>query len=154
MRALVQRVTRASVSVEGKVRGEIGPGLLVLLGATHVDDIGAAQWLADKVAVLRIFADAEGKMNRDVRESGGACLVVPQFTLYGDARHGRRPEFTAAARPEHAQPLFESFCSRLASLGVGVERGAFREHMRVELANDGPVTLMIDSPSRTTGAEA
>ena len=107
MRALVQRVLSASVSVEGEVRGEIGPGLLVLLGATHADADADARWLAEKVAGLRIFADAAGKMNRDVRESGGACLVVPQFTLYGDARHGRRPEFTAAARPEHARPLFD-----------------------------------------------
>ena len=151
MRALVQRVLSASVSVGGEVRGEIGPGLLVLLGATHVDSDQDAKWLAEKVAGLRIFADAEGKMNRDVRESGGACLVVPQFTLYGDARHGRRPEFTAAARPEHAQPLFESFCVALANGGVRVERGVFREHMRVELANDGPVTLMIDSPARAAG---
>ena len=153
MRALVQRVLSASVSVGGEVHGEIGPGLLVLLGATHADDDAAAQWLAEKVAGLRVFADDAGKMNRDVRESGGACLVVPQFTLYGDARHGRRPEFTLAARPEHAQPLFESFCSALARGGLKVERGVFREHMLVELANDGPVTLMIDTPARTA-AEA
>jgi len=146
-------VLSASVSVGGEVRGEIGPGLLVLLGATHADDDAAAHWLAEKVAGLRIFADDAGKMNRDLRESGGDCLVVPQFTLYGDARHGRRPEFTSAARPEHAQPLFEAFCKRLASLGVRVERGVFREHMLVELANDGPVTLMIDSPARAA-AEA
>ena len=151
MRALVQRVARASVSVEGAVRGEIGPGLLVLLGATHTDDETAAHWLADKVVGLRVFADAEGKMNRDVREAGGACLVVPQFTLYGDARHGRRPEFTAAARPEQAEPLFEGFCQRLAALGVSVARGVFRAHMRVDLTNDGPVTLMIDSPPRAGG---
>jgi len=153
VRALVQRVLSASVSVEGEVRGEIGPGLLVLLGATHADADADAKWLAEKVAGLRIFADAAGKMNRDVRESGGACLVVPQFTLYGDARHGRRPEFTAAARPEHARPLFDLFCAELARVGVHVERGVFREHMLVELANDGPVTLMIDSPARSaTGA--
>ena len=148
MRALVQRVARASVSVDGRVAGEIGTGLLVLLGATHTDGEADARWLADKVAGLRIFADTEGKMNRDVRESGGACLVVPQFTLYGDARHGRRPEFTAAARPEVAEPLFEHFCAELARGGVKVERGVFRAHMRVELVNDGPVTLAIDSPAR------
>ena len=136
------------------MRGEIGPGLLVLLGATHTDDEAAARWLADKLAGLRIFADAEGKMNRDVRESGGGCLVVPQFTLYGDARHGRRPEFTAAARPDVAEPLYEHFCTRLASLGVPVARGVFRAHMLVELANDGPVTLMIDSPARAVEAGA
>jgi len=148
VRALVQRVARASVSVEGDVRGEIGPGLLVLLGATHADTGQDAAWLAEKLAGLRVFADEHGKMNRDVRESGGACLVVPQFTLYGDARRGRRPEFTAAARPEQAEPLFEELCKRLATLGVRVERGVFRAHMRVELANDGPVTLMIESPAR------
>ena len=154
MRALVQRVARASVSVDGEVRGEIGSGLLVLLGATHADGEEEARWLADKVAGLRVFADAGGRMNRDVRESGGGCLVVPQFTLYGDARHGRRPEFTAAARPEVAEPLYERFCSRLASLGVPVAQGVFRAHMLVELANDGPVTLMIDSPARTVEAGA
>ena len=147
MRALVQRVARASVSVEGRVRGEIGAGLLVLLGATHADGEADAHWLADKVAGLRVFADSQGKMNRDVRESGGACLVVPQFTLYGDARHGRRPEFTAAARPEVAEPLFERFCERLAALGMPVGRGVFRAHMSVELTNDGPVTLLIESPA-------
>ena len=148
MRALVQRVSRASVSVDGVVRGTIGPGLLVLLGATHADTGQEGTWLAEKVAGLRVFADDHGKMNRDVLGAGGACLVVPQFTLYGDARHGRRPEFTAAARPEHARPLFDLFCAELARVGVHVERGVFREHMLVELANDGPVTLLIDSPSR------
>ena len=143
----MQRVARASVSVDGHMRGEIGPGLLVLLGATHADTEQDAAWLAERVAGLRVFADEQGKMNRDVRETGGACLVVPQFTLYGDARHGRRPEFTAAARPEHAEPLFEDFCTRLAALGVPVARGVFRAHMRVELVNDGPVTLLIESPA-------
>jgi len=154
VRALVQRVARASVSVDGDVRGEIGPGLLVLLGATHGDAEQDAAWMAEKVAGLRIFADAHGKMNRDVRESGGACLVVPQFTLYGDARRGRRPDFLAAARPEHAEPLFVQFCKRLAGLGVAVEHGVFRAHMLVELANDGPVTLMIDSPALPAGGDA
>jgi D-aminoacyl-tRNA deacylase len=148
----VQRVARASVSVEGALRGEIGPGLLVLLGAAHADGEEEARWLAEKVAGLRVFADPEGKMNRDVRESGGACLVVPQFTLYGDARHGRRPDFTAAARPDVAEPLFERFCAELAGNGVRVARGVFRAHMLVELANDGPVTLMIDAPARALGA--
>ena len=149
MRALVQRVSRASVSVDGVVRGTIGPGLLVLLGATHADTGQEGTWLAEKVAGLRVFADDHGKMNRDVLGAGGACLVVPQFTLYGDARRGRRPDFLAAARPEHAEPLFEDFCTRLASLGVRIERGVFRAHMLVELVNDGPVTLMIESPART-----
>ena len=146
MRALVQRVARARVSVDGRLRGEIGAGLLVLLGATHADGEADARWLADKVAGLRVFADAEGKMNRDVRESGGACLVVPQFTLYGDARHGRRPEFTAAARPEHAEPLFDRFCRELERAGVQTRRGRFRAPMLVELVNDGPVTLLVESP--------
>jgi D-aminoacyl-tRNA deacylase len=152
VRALVQRVTRARVTVEHAVTGEIGSGLLVLLGATHADDAAEVAWLANRIASLRIFADDSGRMNRDVREANGAALVVPQFTLYGDARRGRRPEFTAAARPEHAEPLYESFCDALASHGVRVERGAFRQHMLVESINDGPVTLMIESPKAPTEA--
>jgi len=147
VRALVQRVTRARVTAEGSVRGEIGAGLLVLLGATHADGPDEVAWLAGRLAGLRIFADDEGRMNRDVREAGGAALVVPQFTLYGDARHGRRPDFMAAARPEHAEPLFERFCAALAGTGTPVERGVFRAHMAIELVNDGPVTLMIETPS-------
>ena len=147
MRALVQRVTRASVTVEGAVTGAIGVGLVVLLGATHGDVEADVKWLAAKVASLRVFADDDGKLNRDVREVNGGVLVVPQFTLYGDARHGRRPEFTAAARPEVAEPLFESFCTALAASGVPVERGVFRAHMAVDLLNEGPVTLMIESPT-------
>lgn len=147
MRALVQRVSRASVTVATGVSGRIERGLLVLLGATHDDGEAQAEWLAAKVAGLRVFADAEGKMNRDVREADGAVLVVPQFTLYGDARRGRRPEFTAAARPEHAEPLVERFCAALVAGGVRVERGVFRVHMQVELVNDGPVTLMIETPA-------
>ena len=146
MRALVQRVTRASVTVQGSVTGAIGAGLLVLLGATHDDGAPQLRWLAAKVAGLRVFADDAGKMNRDVREAGGGVLVVPQFTLYGDARHGKRPEFTAAARPEVAEPLYENFCAELAALGVPVERGVFRAHMQVELLNDGPITMMIETP--------
>jgi D-aminoacyl-tRNA deacylase len=146
VRALVQRVTRARVSVEGSVTGEIAGGLLVLVGATHADGEADARWLAGKIAGLRVFADDAGKMNRDVREAGGACLVVPQFTLYADARHGRRPDFVAAAAPEKAEPLVERFCAELAGAGVRVERGVFRAHMQVELVNDGPVTLLIESP--------
>lgn len=142
----MQRVTRVSVTVEGAVTGAIGAGLLVLLGATHDDGAPQVRWLAAKVAGLRVFADDAGKMNRDVREAGGGVLVVPQFTLYGDARHGKRPEFTAAARPEVAEPLYEHFCAELATLGVPVERGVFRAHMQVELLNDGPITLMIETP--------
>lgn len=147
MRALVQRVKRARVLVEGVVTGEVEAGLVVLLGATHDDGTDQADWLARKVAGLRVFEDVEGKMNRDLREVSGRALVVPQFTLYGDARRGRRPEFTAAARPEHAEPLFQRFCATLAAEGVPVERGVFRAHMAVELTNDGPVTLMIETPA-------
>ena len=148
----MQRVSRASVTVEGRVTGAIARGLLVLLGATHEDVDADAKWLAAKLANLRIFADDAGKMNRDVREAGGGVLVVPQFTLYGDARRGRRPEFTAAARPEIAEPLYERFCVLLAAEGVPVERGLFRAHMDVELVNDGPVTLWIESPRGGEGA--
>ena len=146
MRALVQRVLRARVTVEGRASGEIGAGLVVLLGATHEDREADADWTARKVAGLRVFADEKGLMNRDVREAGGAILAVPQFTLYGDARRGRRPDFVRAARPEHAEPLFERFCAALASERVPVARGVFRAHMEVELVNDGPVSLMIESP--------
>jgi D-tyrosyl-tRNA(Tyr) deacylase len=147
MRALVQRVGRARVSVAGRVAGAIDRGLLVLLGATHADGPAAADWLARKVAGLRVFADEAGQMNLDLRSVGGRALVVPQFTLYGDARRGRRPDFLAAARPEHAEPLFERFCATLGGEGIGVERGVFGAHMAVELVNDGPVTLMIESPA-------
>ena len=148
MRALVQRVSRASVRVGGEVRGAIGPGLLVLLGAGHGDEPRDAEWLAHKVAHLRVFGDERGQMNRDLLEAGGAVLVVPQFTLYGDARRGRRPDFTRAAPPEQAGPLFERFCEALEQAGVRVERGVFRAHMEVELVNDGPVTLCVESPAR------
>jgi D-tyrosyl-tRNA(Tyr) deacylase len=146
MRALVQRVVRAAVRVEGETIGEIARGLLILLGAAHGDDEPMAQALARKIAELRIFADAEGRMNLDVRQAGGAALVVPQFTLYGDTRKGRRPDFTRAARPEVAEPLVESFCRTLEAAGLAVARGRFGAHMEVELVNDGPVTLLIESP--------
>ena len=147
MRALVQRVTRARCTVEGEVTGEIDAGLLVLVGATHADTEAHADWLARKVAGLRVFADPEGRMNRDVREAGGAVLAVPQFTLYGDARRGRRPDFIQAAPPERAEPLYERFCGALHDEGVIVARGRFRAHMSLELVNDGPVTLMLESPA-------
>ena len=153
MRALVQRVTRARCMVDGSVTGEIAGGLLVLLGATSTDSAADAERLALKVAGMRVFADEAGRMHRDVRETGGSALVVPQFTLYGDARRGRRPDFTAAARPEQAEPLYERFCEALAAQGVPVARGAFREHMAVELVNDGPVTLMLESPGSATTPE-
>lgn len=152
MRALIQRVTRARVRVEQRVTGAIDRGLVVLVGATHKDDDVAADWLARKVAGLRVFADAAGQMNLDLLAIGGAALVVPQFTLYGDVQRGRRPDFVAAARPDQAEPLFERFCGTLRSEGIPVERGVFGAHMEVELVNDGPVTLLIDSPGPRTDA--
>jgi len=152
MRALVQRVSRARVTVGGAVRGEIGAGLVVLLGAAGTDGPEETAWMARKIAGLRIFADGEKLMNRSVLESGGGALVIPQFTLFGDARRGRRPDFTGAARPEIAEPLFEAFCDALAALGVPVERGVFRAHMEVELVNDGPVTIWIETPDAGAAA--
>ena len=146
VRALVQRVVRARVTVDGEVSGSIERGLLVLLGAHASDEARHADWLARKVAGLRLFPDGGGRMNLDLRAAGGAALVVPQFTLYGDTRRGRRPDFTQAAPPERAQPLVERFCATLASDGVRVERGVFRAHMMVELVNDGPVTVLVDTP--------
>jgi D-aminoacyl-tRNA deacylase len=137
MRALVQRVQRASVTVEGKTISSIGPGLLVLLGVAHTDDEAIGDRLADKVAALRIFEDADGKMNDALGDR--EILVVSQFTLYGNARKGNRPAFVDAARPEHAEPLYERFRARLNAQG-----GAFGEHMEVALVNDGPVTLMLE----------
>jgi D-tyrosyl-tRNA(Tyr) deacylase len=144
-------VSEARVSVDGRETGAIGTGLLALVGATHDDRGEDADWLARKIAGLRVFPDEAGQMNRDVREAGGAVLVVPQFTLYADARRGRRPDFVAAARPEQAEPLVERFCASLAADGVRVERGVFRAHMRVALVNDGPVTVMVETPARTVG---
>jgi D-tyrosyl-tRNA(Tyr) deacylase len=149
MRALVQRVTRASVTVAGEVTGAIGDGLLVLLGAGRGDGEAEVEWLARKVSGLRIFKDGEQLMNRSLLETGGAALVVPQFTLYGDVRRGRRPEFSRAAKPDIAEPLYEQFCEALAALGVPVQRGVFQAHMEVELLNDGPVTIWLDTPDRT-----
>jgi D-aminoacyl-tRNA deacylase len=139
MRALVQRVSRASVDADGKRVGEIGPGLLVLLGITHDDTEADADKLADKVRALRIFPDGDGRMNEPLGER--EVLVVSQFTLYGDARKGNRPAYVAAARPERAEPLYERFADRL-----GAQRGVFGAHMDVELVNDGPVTLLIEVP--------
>ncbi|MFN2131195.1 MAG: D-aminoacyl-tRNA deacylase [Anaerolineae bacterium] len=145
MRAVVQRVARASVTVEGKVVGAIERGLLILLGVTHDDGDEQAAWLANKVAGLRIFEDDEGKMNLSLLDVGGSALVVSQFTLYGDASRGRRPSFTAAARPEVAEPLCDRFVELLRDAGVTrVESGAFGAHMMVEIHNDGPVTLILE----------
>ena len=146
MRAVVQRVLRAVVVVNGQITGQVDGGLLVLLGVTHSDRPEDARWLAGKVAGLRVFGDMAGRMNTDVRDEQGAVLVVPQFTLYADVQHGRRPDFIEAARPDVAEPLFRRFCSELEAQRVRVERGVFRAHMQVELINDGPVTLIIDTP--------
>lgn len=146
MRAVVQRVTQARVVCEGQVTGEIGPGLLVLLGVAPGDGPEQVAWLAQKVCGLRIFADEEGKMNRSVQEAGGGVLVVSQFTLYGDCRRGRRPSFTGAAPPEQAQPLYLAFCAEVQAQGVPVGRGVFGGDMQVALVNDGPVTLVVDTP--------
>jgi D-tyrosyl-tRNA(Tyr) deacylase len=145
MRAVVQRVSRARVTINGQVVGEIGPGLLVLLGVGQNDTEAGADYLADKVAGLRIFEDAEGKMNRAVGESGGAVLAVSQFTLYGDVRRGKRPSFDSAARPEQARRLYEHFVARIRAAGLRCETGRFQEMMRVELVNEGPVTILLDS---------
>jgi D-aminoacyl-tRNA deacylase len=139
MRALVQRVTRAAVRVDGDVVGAIGEGMVVLLGVTHDDDDAICDRLADKVRTLRIFPDAEGRMNEPLGER--EVLVVSQFTLYGDARRGNRPSYIAAARPEQAQPLYERFADRL-----GAQRGIFGAMMAVELVNDGPVTVLVELP--------
>jgi D-aminoacyl-tRNA deacylase len=145
MRALVQRVSEATVRVGDEVAGEIQRGLLVLVGVTHADTDTQAAWLAGKVAGLRVFEDADGKLNRSVVEAGGGVLVVSQFTLYGDCRKGRRPSFDAAARPDHARVLYERFVTELRALGVPVATGVFQAHMQVALVNDGPVTLMIEA---------
>ena len=144
MRAVVQRVTRAAVRVGGETVGEIGPGLLVLVGAAASDSPVDATALAAKLAGLRIFPDDQGLMNRSVVEAGGAALVVSQFTLYGEVRRGRRPSFTAAASPEAAEPLVELVAETLRRAGVPCSTGRFRAHMVVELLNDGPVTLVLD----------
>jgi len=145
MRAVVQRVSKASVSVEGRVAGEIGAGLVVLLGVGREDNAEAAAYLAEKTANLRIFSDAEGKMNRSLIDIGGAALVVSQFTLYGDARGQRRPGFTRAAPPEEANRLYEEYVRVLRGLNINVQTGVFQTHMEVELTNDGPVTILLDS---------
>ena len=145
MRMVVQRVTRASVTVDGEVTGKIGKGYMVLVGAEVGDTEADARLCADKLAGLRVFVDDEGKMNRSVLDVGGEILLVSQFTLLGDARHGRRPSFIAAARPEEAEPLLVTMKAMLEEKGLHVEPGRFRAHMDVELVNDGPVTILIDS---------
>jgi D-tyrosyl-tRNA(Tyr) deacylase len=145
MRAVVQRVSRAKVTVNGELTGEIGRGLLVLIGVGHDDTEADADYLAEKVAGLRIFEDPDGKMNLAAAECGGAVLAVSQFTLYGDVRRGKRPSFDAAARPEKAVVLHERFIDRIRAAGLRCETGRFQAMMQVELVNDGPVTILLDS---------
>lgn len=149
MRAVVQRVCWAKVCIGEEICGEIGPGLCILLGIAQEDDEKDILWLSDKIAHLRIFDDAAGKLNLSLCEVEGAALVVSQFTLYGDCRKGRRPSYTRAASPERAKPLYERFIEVLGSLGIPVATGVFQAMMRVELSNDGPVTLILDSRGGT-----
>ena len=145
MRAVVQRVTRAKVSVEGETVGEIAKGLVVLLGVAADDAPSDAEYLSDKIVALRIFDDADGKMNLSVKETGGALLIVSQFTLYGDVRRGLRPSWSEAAAPEVAEALYETFLAQVRKHIDQVETGSFRRMMQVELVNDGPVTILLDS---------
>jgi D-aminoacyl-tRNA deacylase len=145
MRAVLQRVSQARVVVDGDTVGQIAHGLLILLGVERTDTREQARWLADKIVSLRVFNDADGKMNRDVAEVGGAILVVSQFTLYGDCRKGRRPSFVEAAPPETAIPLYEAFIEGIRAQGIETATGRFGAMMQVELINDGPVTLIVDS---------
>jgi D-tyrosyl-tRNA(Tyr) deacylase len=145
MRAVLQRVSRASVTVDNRVTGQTGAGLMILLGVARSDTSAVAASMAEKVANLRIFEDAQQKMNLSLLETKGSALVVSQFTLYGDARGQRRPSFMAAASPDLAKSLYEEFCAALRSLGVTVETGIFQANMSVELVNEGPVTILLDS---------
>ena len=145
MRAVIQRVKHSSVTVDGKVLGEIGDGLLVLLGITHTDTEKEVNWLASKVKDLRIFEDNEGKMNLGLEDIKGELLVISQFTLYGNCIKGRRPGFTEAARPDLAEPLYEKFLEKCRSFGIKTECGEFGADMKVALLNDGPVTMIIDT---------
>lgn len=145
MRIVAQRVSRAQVTIDGEVVGAIGPGLLLLLGIRESDDSSAIDYLVEKVVHLRIFPDEEGKMNRSVLDVGGGVLVVSQFTLYGDCRKGRRPSFVGAAPPALAIPRYEEFVAKVRARGIDVQTGRFGAMMEVELVNDGPVTLILDS---------
>lgn len=145
MRAVIQRVTSASVTVAGELVSEIGEGLLIFLGIAHDDTAAELDYIANKVINLRIFEDSEGKMNRSLLDTGGAALVVSQFTLYGDCRKGRRPSFIDAARPEQAKALYEQFIDVLASRNIRTQGGTFQAMMDVQLVNDGPVTILLDS---------
>jgi D-tyrosyl-tRNA(Tyr) deacylase len=145
MRAVVQRVSRAQVAVDGEIVGEVGRGLLVLLGVTHADTEPDADYLAGKIVGLRVFEDENGKMNLETAAVGGGILVVSQFTLYGDVRRGKRPSFDAAAKPERARELYEYFAARIRAAGLPCQTGRFQGMMEVELVNDGPVTILLDS---------
>ena len=151
MRIVLQRVTRAAVSVDGEVRGSIGPGVLLLVGVGREDGSGDAERLAGKVARLRVFPDETGRFDRSLLDTGGGALVVSQFTLLADTAKGNRPSFTGAAQPEEAEPLVERFAAALRDLGVPVETGVFGARMAVELVNDGPVTIVLDSPAERHG---
>jgi len=144
MRVVLQRVARASVSIDGNTVGEIGPGFCLLVGFSHTDTPAQVAWMAEKVVGLRLFSDAEGRMKLGLAEAGGTLLVVSQFTLYGDASKGRRPSFIDAARPEAAIPLYERFIADLRATGVTVATGEFGADMQVEILNDGPVTLLLE----------
>ena len=148
MRAVIQRVERASVSVEGEIRGQIGAGFLVLIGVEEGDGDADFKYIADKVPNLRVFEDEQGKMNRSLLDVGGELLAVSQFTLLGDARGGRRPSFITAARPETADPMYERLVADWRARGIRVETGVFGAHMKVALVNDGPVTILLDSRRR------
>ena len=145
MRFVIQRVQHASVTVDGEVIGKIGRGYMVLVGAEEGDTEADVNYCADKISGLRVFEDADDKMNLSLKDVNGSVLMVSQFTLLGDARHGRRPSFIRAARPEAAEPLFEMLCKKIADKGIRVETGRFRTHMEVSLVNDGPVTILLDS---------
>jgi D-aminoacyl-tRNA deacylase len=145
MRAVLQRVSHAKVTTAGRITGEVGAGLMVLLGVGRGDSSAVADSMAEKVANLRIFEDGQGKLNRSLLDVKGSALVVSQFTLYGDARGQRRPSFTAAAAPEQAKALYDEFCAALTRLGVSVATGVFQTRMSVELVNEGPVTILLDS---------
>jgi D-tyrosyl-tRNA(Tyr) deacylase len=144
MRVVLQRVSRASVTIDGRTAGAVGRGFCLLVGLTHGDTEATVDWMAEKVAGLRLFSDAEGKMNLGLDDVGGGVLIVSQFTLYGDAAKGRRPSFIDAARPEQAIPLYERFVSALRGRGLDVATGEFGAHMDVEIHNDGPVTLILE----------
>ena len=152
MRLLIQRVTRASVTIDGKTEAQIGRGLLVLVGIAHTDGASQADYLADKLVNLRIFRDAEGRMNLSALDTSASLLLVSQFTLYGDCRKGRRPSFDAAAPPEKARELYEYFVAKVREKGLATGSGVFQAHMEVELVNDGPVTLLLETePGRPLG---